>query len=95
MAIKTTELSIFEKNHMQSIIESAWENRSLLEKSETQEAIREVIRQLDTGKLRVASPTDGGWQVNEWVKKAVVLYFPIQKMETLKLVPWNFTTKCL
>ena len=54
---------------MQSIIESAWENRLLLEKSETQEAIREVIRQLDTGKLRVASPTDGGWQVNEWVKK--------------------------
>ena len=52
MAIKTTELSIFEKNNMQSIIESAWENRSLLEKSETQEAIREVIRQLDTGKLQ-------------------------------------------
>ena len=68
---------------MQSIIESAWENRSLLEKVK-REAIREVIRQLDTGKLRVASPTDGGWQVNEWVKKAVVLYFPIQKMETLE-----------
>ena len=78
---------------MQSIIESAWENRSLLEKSETQEAIREVIRQLDTGKLRVASPTDGGWQVNEWVKKGVVLYFPIQKMETLEAGPMEFHDK--
>ena len=78
---------------MQSIIESAWEDRSLLEKSETQEAIREVINQLDTGKLRVASPTDGGWQVNEWVKKAVVLYFPIQKMETLEAGPMEFHDK--
>ena len=81
------------KNNMQSIIESAWEDRSLLKKSETQEAIREVINQLDTGKLRVASPTDGGWQVNEWVKKAVVLYFPIQKMETLEAGPMEFHDK--
>ena len=80
---------------MQSIIASAWEDRSLLEKSETQEAIREVINQLDTGKLRVASPTDGGWQVNEWVKKAVVLYFPIQKMETLEAGPMEFHDKML
>ena len=78
---------------MQSIIESAWEDRSLLEKSETQEAIREVINQLDTGKLRVASPIDGGWQVNEWVKKAVVLYFPIQKMETIEAGPMEFHDK--
>ena len=78
---------------MQSIIESAWEDRSLLEKSETQEAIREVINQLDTGKLRVASPSDGGWQVNEWVKKAVVLYFPIQKMETIEAGPMEFHDK--
>ena len=78
---------------MQSIIESAWEDRSLLEKSETQEAIREVINQLDTGKLRVASPIDGGWQVNEWVKKAVVLYFPIQKMETIEVGPMEFHDK--
>ena len=93
MAIKTTELSIFEKNNMQTIIASAWEDRSLLEKSKTQEAIREVINQLDIGKLRVASPIDGGWQVNEWVKKAVVLYFPIQKMETLVAGPMEFHDK--
>jgi len=81
------------KNNMQSIIESAWEDRSLLENSETQEAIRAVINQLDTGAIRVASPSDDGWQVNEWVKKAVVLYFPIQKMETLEAGPLEFHDK--
>ena len=93
MAIKTNELSIFEKKNMQNIIESAWKDRSLVEKSEIQEAIREVINKLDTGKLRVANPIDGGWQVNEWVKKAVVLYFPIQKMETLEAGPMEFHDK--
>lgn len=65
-------------------IENAWENRELLQEDNTQIAIREVINLLDSGKLRVAEPTEKGWQVNEWVKKAVVLYFPIQKMETLE-----------
>ena len=78
---------------MKNIIEAAWENRSLLEKSETQETIRAVINQLDSGELRVASPTEQGWQVNEWVKKAVVLYFPIQKMETLEAGPMEFHDK--
>ena len=78
---------------MQKIIESAWDDRKLLEKSETQEAIRQVINQLDTGKIRVASPLENGWQVNEWVKKAVVLYFPIQKMETIEVGPLEFHDK--
>ena len=78
---------------MQKIIESAWDNRKLLEKSETQEAIRQVINQLDTGKIRVASPLKNGWRVNEWVKKAVVLYFPIQKMETIEVGPLEFHDK--
>jgi 2,3,4,5-tetrahydropyridine-2-carboxylate N-succinyltransferase len=69
---------------MREIIEQAWADRSLLQDSKTQDAIREVINQLDSGQLRVAEPTTNGWQVNEWVKKAVVLYFPIQKMETLE-----------
>ena len=67
---------------LKTIIEQAWDNRDLLKKSETTNAIREVVKQLDLGHLRVAEPTTEGWQVNEWVKKAVVLYFPIQKMET-------------
>ena len=78
---------------MQKIIESAWEDRSLLEKSEVKEAIREIIDQLDIGRLRVASLKENKWQVNEWVKKAVILYFPIQKMETIELGPLEFHDK--
>jgi len=69
---------------IKTIIEKAWGDRSLLKEDSTQNAIREVIAQLDNGILRVASPTDNGWQINTWVKKAVVLYFPIQKMEVLE-----------
>lgn len=75
------------KNHMEDLkntILKAWENRDLLKEKTTQKAIREVINLLDEGKLRCAQPTENGWQVNEWVKKAVVLYFPIQKMETME-----------
>lgn len=78
---------------MRDIIEAAWDNRSLLEQEETQTAIRAVIEQLDLGQLRVAEPTPHGWHVNEWVKKAVVLYFPIQKMETLHAGPLEFHDK--
>lgn len=70
--------------NIQSIIEKAWENRALLQEEETISTIRNVIDLLDEGTLRVAEPTSEGWQVNEWVKKAVVMYFPIQKMETLE-----------
>ena len=69
---------------IQTIIETAWNDRSQLQNKETTDAIRTVINLIDSGELRVAEPTDDGWQVNEWVKKAVVLYFPIQKMETLE-----------
>ena len=70
--------------NLQIIIEKAWDNRDLLQESATTNAIREVVDLLDQGKLRVAEPTADGWKVNEWIKKAVVLYFPIQKMETLE-----------
>ena len=78
---------------MREIIEAAWEDRSKLEEKITQDSIRAVIDQLDLGQLRVAEPTPNGWQVNEWVKKAVVLYFPIQKMETLHAGPMEFHDK--
>ncbi len=78
---------------MRAIIEAAWEDRSLLEQEETQNAIRSIIIQLDEGDLRVAEPKTDGWQVNEWVKKAVVLYFPIQKMETFHAGPIEFHDK--
>ena len=79
---------------MQSIIESAWENRDLLKESATIKAVETVIEQLDKGLLRVAEPTsDGSWIVNEWVKKAVILYFPIRTMETIEVGPFEFHDK--
>ncbi|ALM07583.1 2,3,4,5-tetrahydropyridine-2,6-carboxylate N-succinyltransferase [Sediminicola sp. YIK13] len=69
---------------LRQIIEKAWDDRELLKDEKTQEAIRKIIDLLDDGQLRCAEPTADGWQINEWVKKAVVLYFPIQKMETLE-----------
>ena len=80
-------------SQFQNTIEEAWENRALLEDKSVQEVIRSVIDQLDMGDLRVAEPTANGWQVNEWVKKAVVLYFPIQGMETLQAGPLEFHDK--
>ncbi|WP_410877617.1 2,3,4,5-tetrahydropyridine-2,6-dicarboxylate N-succinyltransferase [Myroides sp. DW712] len=80
-------------NHLQPLIETAWQDRSLLQQQETQDAIREVIEAIDQGKLRVAEPVAGGWQVNEWVKKAVVLYFPIQKMETFEMGIFEYHDK--
>ena len=78
---------------LQNIIESAWDNQDLLTETATIEAIRKVISLLDEGTLRVAEPTENGWQVNEWVKKAVVLYFPIQKMETLEVGIFEYHDK--
>lgn len=78
---------------MQKLIEAAWNNRELLKEKETQQCIREVIDLLDKGKLRVAEPANEGWTVNEWIKKAVILYFPIQKMETIELGIFEFHDK--
>jgi 2,3,4,5-tetrahydropyridine-2-carboxylate N-succinyltransferase len=79
---------------IKNIIESAWDNRELLKDSTTLDTIREVIEMLDKGKARVAEPDgNGGWLVNDWIKKAVVLYFPIQKMETIEVGPFEFHDK--
>lgn len=79
--------------NLQTIIEKAWEDRSLLQEEKTQNAIREVVNLLDLGTLRVAEPIATGWQVNEWVKKAVVMYFPIQKMETFEVGIFEYHDK--
>ncbi len=79
---------------LKHVVEKAWEDRSLLHDPRVQSAVRQVIDLLDKGQLRVATPTDEGmWVVNTWVKKAVVLYFPIQKMETIELPPFEFYDK--
>ena len=79
---------------MKEIIEAAWLNRELLKDKHTLHTITEVIEQLDAGTLRVAQPlTDGTWQVNDWVKKAVILYFPTRKMTTMEVGPFEFHDK--
>lgn len=73
-----------EPTTLKETIENVWEHRDLLDRPEAQEAIRQVIELLDKGRLRTAEPAgDGSWRVNEWVKKAVILYFPIQKMRKM------------
>ncbi len=78
---------------LQEQIEQAWNDRSLLQHADTQLAIRQVVDQLDKGKVRVAEPLNGKWIVNDWVKKAVILYFPIQQMETIEVGPFEFHDK--
>lgn len=75
------------------LVEKAWEDRSMLQQKETAEGIREVVEQLDKGKLRVAEPDGDAWTVNEWIKKAVIMYFPIQQMETIEVGPFEFHDK--
>jgi 2,3,4,5-tetrahydropyridine-2-carboxylate N-succinyltransferase len=78
---------------LKGIIEKTWDNRELLKGKEAQNSIRKVIELLDKGVLRVAEPIGDDWQVNEWVKKAVVMYFPIQKMKTIEVGPFEFHDK--
>jgi 2,3,4,5-tetrahydropyridine-2,6-dicarboxylate N-succinyltransferase len=79
---------------LRTLIERAWENRELLKEKEIQIAIKTIIAELDSGRQRVAEPMeDGSWKVNDWVKKAVILYFPIQKMETIEVGPFEFHDK--
>ncbi|HOX82906.1 MAG TPA: 2,3,4,5-tetrahydropyridine-2,6-dicarboxylate N-succinyltransferase [Chryseolinea sp.] len=78
---------------LKQLIERIWEDRSLLQIAENQQVIREVVEKLDQGKFRVAEPIQNGWQVNEWIKKAVIMYFPIQQMETIEVGPFEFHDK--
>lgn len=76
------------------IIEAAWDNRELLKDKPTIQAIEYVIEELDKGRIRVANPnTDGKWTVNDWIKKAVILYFPTRVMETMHAGPMEFYDK--
>lgn len=84
---------------LQELIQAAWCNRELLKESIYVEAVRDVIEEVDRGRLRASSPTFNGpeesttWQVNEWVKQAILLYFATQQMETMVLPPFEFYDK--
>ena len=66
-------------SNLQSVIESAWDNRADLSvasaPAEVRDAVNHIIDQLDTGKVRVAEKINGAWEVHQWVKKAVLLSF--------------------
>jgi len=78
---------------LQEKIAAAWANRDLLKDTVYSEAVEQVLEEVDKGKLRTASPTADGWQVNEWVKQAVLMYFGLRKMETFVLPPFEFYDK--
>ena len=78
---------------LRQIVEQTWDNRDLLSSEKSVLAVREVVSLLDSGTLRVAEPKEDDWQVNEWVKKAVIMYFPIQQMETIEVGPFEFHDK--
>lgn len=78
---------------LEEMVNAAWENRELLKEQATISAIEQVIEKIDCGELRTAEPKGDSWQVNEWVKKAVVLYFPIRKMERIEVGPFEFHDK--
>ncbi len=82
-------------NQLKSFIEEAWENREMLNDNRIRQAIETVINLLDRGELRCAEKTNAGWKVNEWVKKAVILYFPLRNMETSEVGIFEFHDKML
>lgn len=78
---------------LKKLVEAAWEDRTLLEYSQYCEAIETVIQQLDRGELRVAEPVLNTWGINEWIKKAVILYFPIREMKVIEVGPFVYHDK--
>ena len=75
------------------IINNAWEDRALLDNKTTKETIRNIIKEVDKGRVRVAYKENEKWLVNDWVKKAIILYFPIQEMKTMEVGPMEFHDK--
>ncbi|HKL66391.1 MAG TPA: hypothetical protein VJ877_00760, partial [Bacteroidales bacterium] len=80
-------------NELKDTIQKAWENRELLKENRVKEAISKVIELLDKGMERVAEPSSEGWIVNQWIKKAVILYFPVREMEVTEAGPLEFHDK--
>lgn len=77
------------------LIEAAYQDRSLLQQENYKNAVHTVIEEVDKGRLRVAVPTDNGWEVQQWVKQAILLYFSIQPMQTWNVEPFEFYDKML
>ncbi|TAH12040.1 MAG: 2,3,4,5-tetrahydropyridine-2,6-dicarboxylate N-succinyltransferase [Sphingobacteriia bacterium] len=80
---------------LDQLIIAAWADRSLLKEEKYLNAVKEAIELIDKGQLRVASPSENGWVVNEWVKQAILLYFGVQQMQTWEIPPFEFYDKML
>lgn len=78
---------------MKELVTEVWGNRELITSEKYSETIKNCIEEIDKGRLRVAEPVTGGWQVNEWVKQAILLYFGVQQMQTFELPPFEFYDK--
>ena len=78
---------------LEKLIENAWVDRAKLNEKEVILAIKTVVDDLDIGRRRIAEPVNGIWQVNEWLKKAVILYFPLMKMQLIEVGPFQFHDK--
>jgi 2,3,4,5-tetrahydropyridine-2-carboxylate N-succinyltransferase len=86
---------IFLLMELQQLIAEAWANRELLKENKYAEAVKHVMEELDKGRMRIASPGENGWQVNEWLKQAVLMYFTIQPMQTWQSEPFEWYDKML
>ncbi|GAA4734826.1 2,3,4,5-tetrahydropyridine-2,6-dicarboxylate N-succinyltransferase [Flavisolibacter ginsenosidimutans] len=86
---------IFEAMNLRETIEQAWTNREMMSYQAFQDGVQKVVEEVDKGRLRVAEPTGDGWQVNEWVKQAILLYFSLQPMQTWRVEPFEFYDKML
>jgi 2,3,4,5-tetrahydropyridine-2-carboxylate N-succinyltransferase len=78
---------------LKPLILEAWNKRELLKDPKYSDAVKAVIEEVDKGRLRTASPTNEGWQVNEWIKQAILLYFAVQPMQTMDMAPFEFYDK--
>lgn len=80
-------------NSLINDIEKCWTNRELIHDRLFRERIAQVIELLDAGKVRVAENRGETWQVNEWVKKAILLYFITMKAEKITAGPFQYFDK--
>jgi 2,3,4,5-tetrahydropyridine-2,6-dicarboxylate N-succinyltransferase len=88
-----TNNDLMDTTIIQQQIEQAWQDRALLKNADVQATIRQVIELLDKGTIRIAERLENNWKINEWIKKAVILYFPIQQMQTIEVGPFEFYDK--
>jgi 2,3,4,5-tetrahydropyridine-2-carboxylate N-succinyltransferase len=83
-----------DRDELRQRVEATFQDRALLEKDpKNTDAVKEAVALLDRGEARIAEKQAGEWRVNDWLKKAVLLFFAVQKMEVLEVGPFQFHDK--